>query len=329
MKTSAGQFSLLFDGDEDLPVEEPAVEHAHILWSYSRRETMERCPFAYYNKYYGASLKKAKGEPRKELLRTMKGLSSRHEQAGKILHLVISTFLKKAQKGEVWTHERLASWARDLYRRGLEHSRSYPLPSRFENEKYPPTLLMEFYYGFANAEELCAESEQSLLNALSNFFHVPEVAPFRDRGCQAGALVEEKVGFKGPHYTLTGQVDLAYLDASDGRAKVVDWKMGVASGNDDSLQLLSYAMVTQHKFGCAADAIDVYRVHLGDGQVSHYAVNRAELGRARARVLQDVERMQVLDSYGVRADSTVFTPCNQPRVCAGCVFQGLCSKEGM
>jgi hypothetical protein len=139
------------------------------------------------------------------------------------------------------------------------------------------------------------------------------------------ALIEKKVSLKEEHFRLNGQVDLAYPE--DGRIKVIDWKIGKSSGSDDSLQLLSYALVILKKFECSPDSIDLFKVYLEDGKVSASRVSKDELRRARMRIIQDTIRMQSLDHYGREAVAGAFTPCQQPRICRSCPFQSLCPKE--
>ncbi|MGH9943076.1 MAG: RecB family exonuclease [Pyrinomonadaceae bacterium] len=320
------QLSLLFDDADDWFSSEES-SRIHIEWSHSRREAFERCPLAYYNRYYGASSRAAKDEPNKEVLRFMKSLKSRYERAGNILHFIIKNYFDKAQRGDSSSLDWLRSWARAVFGRDLEHSRRYPQTNGSNTETYPPVLLMEFYYGFPDAEKVCSETEERLLAALSNFYSNPAFAPFRAGGGQSDAMVEKMVKLNGQNFTLTGQVDLAYRSQIDGRIKVVDWKMGVSNSGDDSLQLAFYAMIAVDKYGCSPDNVDVYRVHLGDGHVAPFTIDEKELRRAKARIVQDVERMRAMDAYGRGAMRAAFTPCAQPRVCALCVFQRFCPKE--
>ena len=298
---------------------------ALLSWSYSRREALEQCPRRYYYQYYGSHSRLAKTEPQKPPLQFLKKLSNRYLRPGEIVHLVIRTYLKRLRQGEAWSLERLLSWARDMYRRDLAYSQRYQPGGPLPEEQYPPVLLLEFYTGIDNAEELWAESETRLVAALTNFVESPRFAHFRAGGCQNSALVEKRITVKTPHFSLTGQMDLAYPDL--GRVMIVDWKIGSSSGGGDSLQLLSYALAAMQKFRCQPEQIDLCRVHLADNEVVPFLVGEKEIVRARARILQDVERMQALDGYGRDAVSQAFTPCGQPRICALCPFQKICPKE--
>ena len=87
-----------------------AAKPTSIPWSYSRRNLLQQCPLSYYFEYYGSKKRIAEAEPRKERLRFLKGLSSRHLRTGEITHLVIRTYLNRLREGEEWSLERLVSW---------------------------------------------------------------------------------------------------------------------------------------------------------------------------------------------------------------------------
>lgn len=321
-----GQQMTLF-GSEAQPPPQTAPETPQIEWSHSRRDLFERCLFWYYGRYYGARKGTAKSEPRKEQLRFLKNLDNVNLRVGSIMHLVIRTCLQHSKKGSCWTVERALSWAQAIYNQDLEFSRKYkpgtPLPSGNNS----PVLLMEFFYGFANADELWEKSVARLRKALINFFTNPELERFHRGAAHPDSLIEKPVRLKDQHFNLRGQIDLAYPD--DERQVVLDWKIGAANGEGhDSLQLLSYALAAVEEIGCAPKSIDLYKVHLGDGdgKITAYTVSDHQIRSAKARIIQDTERMRSMDQYGRDGVSAAFTPCSQPRVCRICPFQALCPK---
>lgn len=317
----------LFDTEAGQPPPKAADRSFHIDWSHSRRDLFERCLFWYYGSYYGARKGTAKSEPRKEELRFLKKLGNVNLRAGTIMHLVIRTCLQHSKQGDDWTLERALSWAQEIYKQDLKFSREYrpgtPLPSG----NNAPVLLMEFFYGFRDAEELWEKSVARLRKALTNFFTNPEFERFHRGASHPDSLIEKRVRLKDRHFNLRGQIDLAYPE--DERRVVLDWKIGAAGGeSSDSLQLLSYALAAVEELGCAPESIDLYKVHLGDGdgKVTAYTVRDHQIRSARARIIQDTERMYSMDQYGRDGVSGAFTPCGQPRVCRMCPFQALCPK---
>jgi CRISPR/Cas system-associated exonuclease Cas4 (RecB family) len=295
-----------------------------VKWSYSRREVMERCLRWYYNRYYGSNSRMALSEPQKPLLRFLKSLSNRYERTGKIAHLVISTYLNRLKLGEKWELERLLRWAQDIYQGDLEYSRDYK-STKQAADNTSSVLLSEFYYNLPDAEVIWEASSIQLRNALVGFFTNPAFLPFRAGGARENSLLEKRVYLKKKSFVLEGQLDLAYWDK--GRLVVVDWKSGRSNGSEDSLQLSSYALLAIQEYGCNPDDIDLYRAHLSDGVVSKFTVNEREIERTRGRILQDIERMRLMHSYGRDGISKAFTPCEQPRICALCPFQEVCLSK--
>ncbi len=307
---------------------QPSAKSSQIKWSYSRRSLLEQCPRRYYYQYYGATKRTANTDSHKQTLHLLNKLSNRYLRIGEIAHLVIRTYLTRQQQGEEWTLNRVLRWAQSIYHRDLEYSRQYKqknLPSFQSSSNNLPAILLEFYYGFDNAEVLWAESEEQLLTALTNFIKSPEFAPLRTGGSQANALIEKRISLKKEHFSIGGQIDLAYPD--NDRFAIADWKIGGASGGNDSLQLLSYAFWVREKFSYASDSIDLYQAHLASNQVSPFVVHDKEILRTKARIIQDLEKMRTIDNYGRNGIAEAFTPCGQPRVCNLCPFQESCPKE--
>ena len=294
-------------------------------WSHSRRETLEQCARKYYYQHYGSNQRTAKNDPQKEKLHFLKGLQNRHLRTGSILHLVIRTYLKKLQQGKWWSLGWLLQWARKIYREDIEYSQQYERGSPIPDGDYPPGLLLEFYYGFPDAEFLCAEAEKRLIKALTNFITSQNVVQFREGTGKASALIEKRVHLKAAHFTLRGAIDLAYREKD--RVVIVDWKIGSAGSGDDSLQMLAYAWWTKQEFEIPVDRIIPHRVHLADNTVATFNVSEKALTRVEARILQDLEWMRKADNFGRRGLAEAFTPCAQPKVCALCPFQEVCPKE--
>jgi hypothetical protein len=328
MKSSGmAQQMTLFETDVTNSTPKAGGDVRQIEWSHSRRDLFERCLFWYYGSYYGARKGVAKSEPRKEQLRFLKNLANINLRTGTIMHLVIRTCLHHSKKGDPWTLERALSWAQEIYDQDLKFSRQYrpgaPLPSGDNS----PVLLMEFFYGFPDAGELWEKSAGRLRKALTNFFTNPEFKRFHRGACHPDSLIEKTVRLKGRHFNLRGQIDLAYPE--EDRQVVLDWKIGAADGqSSDSLQLLSYTLAAVEEIGCAPESIDLFKVHLGDGdgKITAYTVRDHQIQSAKARIIQDTERMRSMDQYGRDGVSAAFTPCDHRRVCRMCPFQALCPK---
>ena len=294
-------------------------------WSYSRRGTLEQCPRKYYYQYYGSNRRTAKNDPQKEELRFLKKLQNRHLRSGDILHYVIRWYLKELQQGKQPSLNQLLQWAKKDFRADIKYSQQYKRGTPLSDNFRHPKLLLEFYYGLSDVKSVCADTEERLVTALTNFITSQNVAQFREGARKASALIEESARMKNDDFTLSGKVDLAYWE--DDRIVIADWKIGSAGSSDDSLQMLAYAWWAKQEFKRPVDYITPHRVHLADDTVSTFNVSEKALTRVEARILQDLEWMQEADNFGRRGLVEAFTPCAQPKVCEMCQFQEICPKE--
>jgi RecB family exonuclease len=318
-----GQIDLF---DIDVSNSEDLAEDLTVVnWSFSRRDTLERCPRQYYYEYYASKKNTNKDESRREKVAQLRKIQNRHLRTGEILHLIIRTYFGKLRKGEKWELSRLLNWARDVIRKDREFSKNSGMQHAAKESKFPPTLLLEYYYQTENRESLWDESEEKLGHALTNFFNNPAYEEFRQRATNENAKVEHRFKYKiVQNITVSGQIDL--MDVQDKDAIVVDWKIGQGSGENESLQLLSYSMWLRDELSVLPDETRIYQANLNDGEKTSYVVTDTKLSRARVRILQDVQKMAALDKYGVMSEEEAFTPCGQLRLCRMCAFQEICPK---
>ena len=290
-----------------------------VTWSYSRRDVLEKCARRYYYEYYGGA---ARAEPHQVEVRRLRRIQNRYERAGTILHLVIAAYLRAAQKGELWTAERLLRWATTILATDWNYSQTHPDGDAAPKQPFPPVLLREFHYRETDAAEKIRDAERRLTAALGAFLSEPVFEPFRIAGRREDALVEARLALSMLPCRVTGQIDLAYPGE---RFTIVDWKMGAGDGSgNDSLQLALYALWASTARGVATDSLAVYKAHLGGNVVQEFRVSDKLLASARARVLQDAERMAFLARYGNDGVAEAFTPNPHRAVCALCSYQRLC-----
>lgn len=294
-------------------------------WSYSHRNVLEQCARRYYYQYYGSLLMTSNNDPQKEKLNFLKKLENRHLRIGDILHSVIRTYLYRLQNGEQWSLDRILGWSRKMYSKDLAFSRQYEHGTPLPKGDYPPVLLLEFYYGWSNAESLCSDAGERLVAALTNFMTSQNFVQFKEEASDPSTLIEAPTNMKNTYFSLSGKIDLAYR--KNGKVIIVDWKTGGSSSGDDSLQMLAYALWAKQKFECPLDTIILHKVYLEDKTFSTFHVGEKDIARVEARILQDLERMQEADNHGRRGLVNAFTPCAQPKVCKLCEFQEICPKE--
>lgn len=296
-----------------------------IVWSYSRREALEQCPRKYYYDYYGANSKTAKDEKDKAILQQAKSLKNRYLRSGEILHLVIRTYLKGCQNGKKWPDNGLVKWAKKIFQEDREYSSGNDSTQKQFERKFPPTRLLEYQFQPQGAEALCLEVESRLVQAIVNFVESPAFVSFHNGASQPNAKIEKKFVLQNGIFRAQGQIDLAY--SKEDKTVIADWKTGEAGGAEESLQLAFYGLWAVDEFNCVPEKIQLFRVNLAEGKPQQFFLTNKSLSRAKAKIIQDIERMQMLHSYGVNANAKAFTPCGQTKICALCPFQGICPKE--
>lgn len=311
---------------KDNAMEESRVDAIHkVAWSYSKRTVLEQCTRKYYYSYFGGNKRLAKDDQDKEIIVTLKHLQNRYERVGKILHLVIGAYLKNTQKGNPWNADRLKNWAREIFEKDIAYSQA-PSSMDISEDKYPPALLAEFYYELPDALALCLQAKNRLVQALDTFLNSEALHKYRQGGSQVDAIIEKP-------FTITenlackaeGRIDLAYF--SENKFTIVDWKLGEEdNAGDDSLQLAVYALWAVQTYGYDSRSIRVCKIFLGSEKIVDFQCNDEVLAVARARILQDAERMLLLEKYGKEAIGDAFTPSAQQAVCKLCSYLKVCPE---
>ncbi|MDZ7290664.1 MAG: PD-(D/E)XK nuclease family protein [candidate division KSB1 bacterium] len=298
---------------------------ADIIWSYSRRETLETCPKKYYYEYYGTNQKTAKGEVDKAALVQAKAWKNRYLRTGEILHLIIRTYLNDCRNGSRWTINGLIEWARKIFRGDRLYSSGRLSQAELLKCKFKPVPLLEYRFQTQTAEALCLEAEERLVQAIMNFATRSELASFRKGAKYSDAAIEKKFVFKNGIFHGCGQIDLVY--PIDDKIVIADWKIGAAGSAEESLQLAFYGLWAVDEYDCNLDKIKLFRVDLAEAKVRQYSFTSNSLNHVKARILQDLESMNMLHRYGVNANAKAFTPCAQPKICTLCPYQKICPKE--
>jgi PD-(D/E)XK nuclease superfamily protein len=296
--------------------------------SYSKRELLDSCLRRYFYEYYATAKKLPFDPARKPLVQGMKEFTGVYLLAGEKLHWFIEQFLKKGDSSRSWA-ERTSLAGFDL---AVRYSRDPERNAVLRDSAYPPPMLLEYYYGDPNAEELASKARDALSGGMRRFL---QDGPAKDLWTEITAsehYIEQKVGGlpKFDDFGVDGQIDLVGRSAD--RVRIVDWKLGLPGGSHDSLQLLIYGLWAQKKFQVDPTQVTARRVFLGDGTVEpEVFLDFGQMAVGKARMLQDIELMKELDSYGRSGMEEVFSACQRENVCRQCKYQGVCpdSRSGL
>jgi hypothetical protein len=255
----------------------------------------------------------------------LKSVQNRHERAGTIAHLVINTYFRKARSGDIWAVDRLRNWASQLFREDQAYSRTNPDGISPPQGKFPPVLLHEYCCGFPDADQLFSDAESRLLQGIQAFGTSPKFERFRLEGLKDSSLVELRLSIGGLPCRVDGRLDFAF-PTNEGGA-VVDWKLSDPSdGGNESLQLAAYALWASQRFACEPEAITISKAYLVAEELSYFKATKSVIANARARIVQDAERMASLHDYGQRSVAKAFTACAQRNVCKLCPFNKVCPE---
>ncbi|MGO8749829.1 MAG: PD-(D/E)XK nuclease family protein [Thermoguttaceae bacterium] len=312
--------------------------------SHSKRDLLETCARRYFYEYYAASLKPARRLPTTQIQKSLfddeaagvavplsserillahrlKRLSGCFLLAGDILHQLIALHLKKKPD---WSVEWFAETARSRLDQAINYSRDPIANASLAERKYPPPMLLEFYYGDPKADEYADQAREKLLRAIRNYFETPQITELRDMLLLGDHRIEERFFLDEiDGFGLNGQVDLAGYDQLG--VQVIDWKIGSIGGNHDSLQLVTYGWWAAREFGVDPTTVRVRRAFLGDPSIEdERALTKSLLRRGMVRIIQDIELMKQMDKYGKAGNEEAFPPCEIENVCRQCRYQALC-----
>ncbi|MEJ7778898.1 MAG: PD-(D/E)XK nuclease family protein [Daejeonella sp.] len=303
----------------------PAVKPVKVHWSFSRLGAFVSCPRKGYHHYFGGSKRKAKTEPHKERIQFLKKLSTGQLVGGEIAHLVIKAYLTNAQEGRIWKMSQVLSFAYKLLDDSIRHTNEVTIGAVREYDFRAPAIIQELYYGSVTADDMRDEVREKLRLSLEHFYLLEDFKPLRDGALNADSLIERKITLDYEGILIEGAIDLMF--PYDGGWVIADWKTGQHDPEESSLQLLTYALWAHEEFGVPLEAIRLYKAFLQEGVLEPLLFSAQELRRARARILQDVELLKEMEEFGDAGALEAFSACGQPKVCAQCAYQEICSKS--
>jgi ATP-dependent exoDNAse (exonuclease V) beta subunit len=307
------------------------------VYSPSKRSTLDRCVRQYFYEYYAASYEPPAATPQRFLFEeslslgharlepgdssaaaACKALSSAFQAAGQVLHNAIAQHWKHRD----WQPEWFERTAAQRFDQIISASRT-----RCEQGDSSVLRLMEHHYQLPDAEEIIRSARAKLVIALGNYFRSPEVSSLV-RELLAGDEFHAEDSVRGlpkiGDFIIGGRID--GWSRKGRHIRIVDWKMGSAVGDQESLQLVLYGWWATERFQGSADQVTVQRAFLGDGVAEPpLAISERLINRCRARLRQDVKRMEDLHEYGVQGYFDAFPPCRKEKVCHQCRYQGMCA----
>lgn len=293
-----------------------------INWSYSRMQAFRDCPRKYYFLYYGSKKRKAKAEPLKEKLIELARLSNKYMVQGNLIHQMISTYFRQAKKGELWTLNRLISFATMIINETFAYNEAIRNGNAETNQKFPKPVLKELFYSRIPDNDLKNEIIDITNKCLENFFNSAEYDHLRYGGTKPSSKIEGDTSFfLNENLFVDGKVDIAYLDNK--RLIIADWKTGKKEIQDTSLQLLVYALWARQFKEWDFSELEIQKAYLATGTLEKLDFSELHVSRAKARILQDAELLKEMDEYGKESEKEAFT-MHIGKNCKNCPFEEIC-----
>ena len=317
-----GLFGDAFHGENQQLPEVAKPSNYSVVWSFSRRNTLETCPRKYYYQYYGSKQEK-RGSPKElDSIRFLKMLSNQHLVSGKIVHSLIRLYLTKAQEGTKYTLDFLKKMARDKVTQSIAFTENYQQGDE-KKHQYPPYLLQEVFEGRENYGALYQEVAEKTSKLLDNFYQSEIIKPFAEAGEKPAAFAEKKFKLPLNEYSkVSGEVDLAFWE--DRHFVICDWKTGKVDDGDDSMQLLTYTWWAMEEQKAPLDKIKLYKAYLLENEIKEFGLTERDFYQNKIAIRQSADAMLEMAEFGEEGDYAAFTPCRQPKICALCPFQKIC-----
>jgi len=291
--------------------------------SYSKREILETCLRRFFYQYYASDKRNPFDETKKQTIRQLKNMSSCYLLAGEILHSLIALYFKK---GSDWGFQWYITNSKKRFDKHLNYSQNPGHNADQLKEQYPPKMLLEYYYNNPNAENIANQAQERLVLALNNFFSNNDFSLLRKALLEKKLLIEEKIsGLKINDYGIDGKLDIVAIDDTVSKIWIIDWKLGSPDGEQNSLQLFTYGWWAAEKIPFEPSEVKFQRAFLGGGVIEKECfLDDSFLRRGKARLIQDIELMKELDSYGKAGNERAFSQCQKEKVCAQCKYQQIC-----
>lgn len=302
-------------------------EHPTFSWSHSRRVVFQECPRKYYYQYYGSHNGWEDTAPESaRLAYRLKNLTSLPLEIGGALHEVASTAIHRARSGaSTPTADDLYDMARNRMNKAWIDSLDRPAWERSPKWR---RMFHEFYYDTGIGDDEIADARDTLRTCIANLlrsksFREAVAAPFVEV-----RNVEELTTFYIDDTPIYAVPDLVYRKGGDVWT-VVDWKSGKIQ-DDDTDQVLVYALYVRELHGARGPDIDVRVERLAAGAADRYAFTQQDIDDGIDAIRDSIGAMKTYLSDPV-ANSPIekvdFPLRSDTSTCKFCKFYDLDRNE--
>ena len=294
-------------------------------WSKSRDETFQACPRRYYFQYYGSwGGWDATAPERVRQLYVLKQLVTRQMWAGSVVHDCIERTVKNLRRGiDVLNPEQIAEATLARMRDDFRSSRAG------NYWKMPKTCaLFEHEYKIDVSREQWQGTASDVKDCLHNFYTSELFATLRSLPRESWLGIEELDQFALDDVPIWAKIDCACRQEQ--RVRIIDWKSGRSMADQNTLQLVCYALYAHHKWSVPLGNIVTTECYLLPMRTNDYIVAEGDVADARTTI-----RGSVADMRSLLADVThneplaegAFEKTTNERACRRCKFLRLCRPD--
>ena len=294
-------------------------------WSNSREKLFRTCLRAYWWRYYGHwGGWSYSASPESRIAYRLGKMDSLPTWAGSIVHDTIQESIEALRdSGTPIDCETLRTRARNRLRKGWVESRD----ALWVRQPKQCVSLKEHYFGEQDALsiERTGEIAERIYTSLQSFCSGPypgllaRLAPedFRNVEVLDSMLIDGQTVYVKP--------DLAFIHPDDGLLWLVDWKTGRPRIEDD-LQLATYALFAQSKWGSEPNEVRGVLSYLATGEERRVELSQQALDDAREKIRNSMSEMRTLlhdvdENVAVQSDF----PQTEDKVrCRRCNFRQMC-----
>ncbi len=305
-----------------------------LTWSKSRAETFDACHRKYWWTYYGSWggwSSDAPDEARQAYL--LKNLHSRWTWVGDVVHRTIAgVFTRLRDRRPTGQLDLDPATAIDpeaeveevtrLMRREFRGSKE----GRYRADPKRITGLVEHEYATPVADAEWKEMNRRAVEGVRGFLASKTFAELSTSDSATWFPFEQLDSFDFEGTAVWAALDFGRR--TPGGAEVYDWKTGEERTEENTLQLLCYAMFVESKTGIPAERVRGRLVYVNTGAVHEVVPTESSLAGARRRMRDSIAEMRRrLEIGGPPEPSKLAFPMTDDLArCEACSFRRLCGR---
>jgi len=295
-----------------------------FTWSRRRDEVFVACPRQYHCEYYGSwNGWLAEAPPRTRLIYVLKQLKTRHMWAGDAVHRAIARTLENLRRGiEPLPGEEIIRLVLDEMRAGFRSSRDGLYRQR------PKTLaLYEHEYAEDVPDEEWRRTVDGALGCLRTFY---ASGIYRELGALPRAdwlEIEQLSSFELDGVKIWVKLDCSHRDGP--AVRVLDWKTGRVSGEDQTVQLGCYALYGVLRWGTAPGDVRMAEFNLAHNELLAYTVSEESLEGVKNYIrgsVADMRRLLVDAAANAPRPEEEFALAPTEEPCRRCKYRRVCPR---